>query len=43
MGLVGDVDFDNVKNIVENITPVPKGVGLTTVACLMKNVSKYVF
>lgn len=43
IGLVGDVDFDNVKNIVENITPVPKGVGLTTVACLMKNVSKYVF
>lgn len=37
--LCGDVDFDNItsrrKNI--SITPVPGGVGLTTVAMLMKN------
>ena len=36
--LCGDVDFDEVKNFVENITPVPGGVGPMTVAELMKNV-----
>lgn len=35
--LCGDVDFDDVKNIVSCITPVPKGVGSMTVAMLMKN------
>ena len=36
-GLCGDVDFDDVKDIVSAITPVPKGVGAMTVATLMKN------
>ena len=36
--LCGDVDFDEVKDFVENITPVPGGVGPMTVAELMKNV-----
>lgn len=36
--LCGDVDFEGVKDNVENITPVPGGVGPMTVAELMKNV-----
>lgn len=36
-GLVGDVDFDDVKNKVSYITPVPGGVGPMTIAELMKN------
>lgn len=36
-GLCGDVDFNDVKDIVSAITPVPKGVGAMTVAMLMKN------
>ena len=40
--LVGDVDFDNVKEIASAITPVPGGVGLLTVAMLMQNVVKAV-
>lgn len=35
--LVGDVDFDNVKEVASAITPVPGGVGLLTVAMLMRN------
>ncbi len=35
--LCGDVDFDDVKDIVSAITPVPKGVGAMTVAMLMRN------
>ncbi len=35
--LVGDVDFDAVKNIASAITPVPGGVGPMTIACLLKN------
>lgn len=35
--LVGDVDFDNVKNKCSFITPVPGGVGLMTICALMKN------
>ena len=35
--LCGDVDFDDVKDIVSAITPVPKGVGAMTVAMLMAN------
>ena len=35
--LCGDVDFDNVKDKVSAITPVPGGVGPMTVAMLMKN------
>lgn len=36
-GLCGDVDFEDVKDIVSAITPVPRGVGAMTVAMLMKN------
>jgi methylenetetrahydrofolate dehydrogenase (NADP+)/methenyltetrahydrofolate cyclohydrolase len=36
--LVGDVDFDNVKDKTSFITPVPNGVGRMTVSSLMKNV-----
>ena len=36
--LCGDVDFDAVKDIVDAITPVPGGVGQTTVSSLMYNV-----
>ena len=39
-GLVGDVDFENVKDIVSYITPVPGGVGQMTVAELAKNTYK---
>jgi len=35
--LVGDVDFDKVKEIASWITPVPGGVGLMTQAMLMSN------
>lgn len=33
----GDVDFENVKDVASYITPVPKGVGPMTIACLMEN------
>ena len=36
-GLVGDVDFDAVKEIAGVITPVPGGVGPLTVAFLLRN------
>ncbi len=35
--LVGDVDFESVKNKVSAITPVPGGVGPMTIAMLLKN------
>lgn len=35
--LVGDVAFDEVAKVAGGITPVPGGVGLMTVACLMRN------
>ena len=35
--LVGDVDFENVKEVVSAITPVPGGVGPMTIAFLLKN------
>lgn len=38
--LVGDVDFDDVKDVAGAITPVPGGVGPMTVAMLMKNTAK---
>ena len=38
--LVGDVDFDAAVEVASAITPVPGGVGLLTVAMLMKNVVK---
>jgi len=39
-GLVGDVDFEDVKDRAGFITPVPKGVGPMTVAMLLKNTLK---
>lgn len=36
--LVGDVDFDKVKDIVADITPVPAGVGSVTTAILVRHV-----
>ncbi|MCX6024935.1 MAG: bifunctional methylenetetrahydrofolate dehydrogenase/methenyltetrahydrofolate cyclohydrolase FolD [Chloroflexi bacterium] len=36
--LVGDVDFDEVKEVAGAITPVPGGVGPMTIAMLMRNV-----
>ena len=35
--LEGDVDFEEVKDVAEFITPVPGGVGPMTIASLMKN------
>ena len=35
--IVGDVMFDEVKDKVKAITPVPGGVGPMTIACLLKN------
>ena len=35
--LCGDVDFEDIKDIVSAITPVPNGVGKMTVSMLMKN------
>ena len=35
--MYGDVDFEDVKDIVQAISPVPGGVGPLTVICLMKN------
>ena len=35
--IVGDVQFDEVKDKVKAITPVPGGVGPMTIACLLKN------
>ena len=39
-GLVGDVDFDSVKEKAKAITPVPGGVGPMTIAMLMYNTVK---
>ena len=36
-GLVGDVDFENVKDVASAITPVPGGVGPMTIATLLTN------
>lgn len=38
--LYGDVDFDNIKDKVSYITPVPGGVGPMTIAMLAKNILK---
>ena len=35
--IVGDVQFDEIKDKVKAITPVPGGVGPMTIACLLKN------
>lgn len=39
-GLVGDVDFENVKDVAGHITPVPGGVGPMTITMLMNNTLK---
>ncbi len=39
-GLVGDVDFERVKDKAGFITPVPKGVGPMTIAMLLANTLK---
>jgi len=36
-GLVGDVAFDEVREVAGNITPVPGGVGPLTVTMLLYN------
>ncbi|MBR6504680.1 MAG: bifunctional methylenetetrahydrofolate dehydrogenase/methenyltetrahydrofolate cyclohydrolase FolD [Clostridia bacterium] len=38
--IVGDVDFESIKNKASYITPVPGGVGPMTIAMLMNNVVK---
>jgi methylenetetrahydrofolate dehydrogenase (NADP+)/methenyltetrahydrofolate cyclohydrolase len=39
-GIIGDVDFESVKNIAGKLTPVPGGVGPVTVACSLVNMAK---
>jgi methylenetetrahydrofolate dehydrogenase (NADP+)/methenyltetrahydrofolate cyclohydrolase len=36
--IVGDVDFESVKNVASFISPVPGGVGPVTIAMLLKNI-----
>lgn len=36
-GIVGDVDFESVKEIAGAITPMPGGTGPMTIACLLEN------
>jgi methylenetetrahydrofolate dehydrogenase (NADP+)/methenyltetrahydrofolate cyclohydrolase len=36
--IVGDVDFNQVKEIASYITPVPKGIGPMTIASLLENI-----
>jgi methylenetetrahydrofolate dehydrogenase (NADP+)/methenyltetrahydrofolate cyclohydrolase len=38
--VMGDVDFESVKNIAGYLSPVPGGVGPMTIACLLENVYK---
>lgn len=35
--LVGDVDVGSAASVADAITPVPGGVGLMTIACLLAN------
>ena len=39
-GIIGDVDFENVKEVAGYITPVPGGVGPMTIAMLLENTLK---
>lgn len=39
-GIIGDVDFEKVKEVASYITPVPGGVGPMTIAMLLSNVVK---
>jgi methylenetetrahydrofolate dehydrogenase (NADP+)/methenyltetrahydrofolate cyclohydrolase len=38
--IVGDVDFDGVREVASHITPVPGGVGPMTIAMLLRNTVK---
>lgn len=38
--LCGDADFENIKDVVSFITPVPGGIGPMTIAMLMNNIVK---
>jgi len=38
--LCGDIDIEHFTNYDVSITPVPNGIGLLTVACLMRNIVK---
>jgi methylenetetrahydrofolate dehydrogenase (NADP+)/methenyltetrahydrofolate cyclohydrolase len=42
-GLVGDVAFDEVREVAGAITPVPGGVGPMTIACLLANTTTSAF
>jgi methylenetetrahydrofolate dehydrogenase (NADP+)/methenyltetrahydrofolate cyclohydrolase len=36
-GIVGDVDFESVRDVASAITPMPGGTGPMTIACLLEN------
>ena len=36
-GVVGDVDFDAAVEVASAVTPVPRGIGPMTIACLLAN------
>ena len=36
-GIIGDVDFESVKDVASYVTPNPGGVGPMTIAMLLKN------
>ena len=38
--IIGDVNFEEIKDKVKAITPVPGGVGPMTIACLLSNTLK---
>jgi len=38
--IVGDVNFDDVKDVAGWLTPVPGGIGILTTLMLLKNVVK---
>ena len=38
--IIGDVNFEEIKDKVRAITPVPGGVGPMTIACLLSNTLK---
>ena len=40
--VVGDVDTEEVKKVAKFVTPVPGGVGITTVASLLENLVEMV-
>ncbi|MCX6087810.1 MAG: bifunctional methylenetetrahydrofolate dehydrogenase/methenyltetrahydrofolate cyclohydrolase, partial [Caldiserica bacterium] len=38
--IIGDVDFDDVKDVAGWVTPVPGGIGILTTLMLFKNTIK---